>query len=121
MTAEPEGFDDHARSLNSGVRQPHRAEGRTICDALMASIPGEITFAVNSELVAHGVTASDAEVAEAMAFAFRELKLVVEPGGAVALAALLAGRMDARGKTVGIVLSGANVDADLFAKLIQQG
>ncbi len=121
MTAEPEGFDDHARSLNSGVRQPHRAEGRTICDALMASIPGEITFAVNSKLVAHGVTASDAEVAEAMAFAFRELKLVVEPGGAVALAALLAGRMDARGKTVGIVLSGANVDADLFAKLIQQG
>ena len=120
MTAEPEGFDDHARSLNSGVRQPHRAEGRTICDALMASIPGEITFAVNSKLVAHGVTASDAEVAEAMAFAFRELKLVVEPGGAVALAALLAGRMDARGKTVGIVLSGANVDADLFAKLIQQ-
>jgi threonine dehydratase len=121
MTAEPEGFDDHARSLNSGVRQPHRAVGRTICDALMASIPGEITFAVNSRLVAHGVTASDAEVAAAMAFAFRELKLVVEPGGAVALAALLAGRMDARGKTVGIVLSGGNVDADLYARLIQQG
>ena len=120
MTAEPEGFDDHARSLNSGVRQPHRAVGRTICDALMASIPGEITFAVNSRLVAHGVTASDAEVAAAMAFAFRELKLVVEPGGAVALAALLAGRMDARGKTVGIVLSGGNVDADLYARLIQQ-
>ena len=120
MTAEPEGFDDHARSLNSGVRQPHRAVGRTICDALMASIPGEITFAVNSRLVAHGVTASDAEVAAAMAFAFRELKLVVEPGGAVALAALLAGRMDARGKTVGIVLSGGNADADLYARLIQQ-
>lgn len=121
MTAEPEGFDDHARSLNSGVRQPHRAVGRTICDALMASIPGEITFAINSRLVAHGVTASDAEVAAAMAFAFRELKLVVEPGGAVALAALLAGQMDARGKTVGIVLSGGNVDADLYARLIQQG
>lgn len=120
LTAEPEGFDDHARSLNSGRRQPHHAEGRTICDALMASIPGELTFAINQRLVAGGVTASDAEVAEAVAFAFRELKLVVEPGGAVALAALLAGRMEARGKTVVIVLSGGNVDADLYARLIRQ-
>ncbi len=62
--------------------------------------------------------ASDAEVAEAMKFAFREFKLVVEPGGAAALAALLAGRLEARGKTVAIVMSGGNVDADLFAKLI---
>lgn len=121
MTSEPEGFDDHARSLNSGRRQPHHAEGRTICDALMASIPGEITFAINQKLVAGGVTATDAEVGAAMAFAFRELKLVVEPGGAVALAALLAGRFDVRGKTVVIVLSGGNVDADLYAQLIQQG
>ena len=120
LTAEPEGFDDHARSLNSGRRQPHHAEGRTICDALMASIPGELTFAINQRLVAGGVTASDAEVAEAVAFAFRELKLVVEPGGAVALAALLAGRMDARGKNVVIVLSGGNVDAELYARLIRQ-
>jgi threonine dehydratase len=120
MTAEPEGFDDHARSLNSGQRQPHHAEGRTICDALMASIPGEITFAVNQQLVAGGVTATDAEVGVAVAFVFRELKLVIEPGGAVALAALLAGRFNARGKTVVIVLSGGNVDADLFARLIVQ-
>ncbi len=118
MTAEPAGFDDHARSLNSGQRQPHHAEGRTICDALMASIPGEITFAVNQKLVAGGVTATDAEVGDAVAFVFRELKLVVEPGGAVALAALLAGHLNARGKTVVIVLSGGNVDADLFARLI---
>jgi threonine dehydratase len=118
MSAEPDAFDDHARSLRAGRREPHKSEGRTICDALMASIPGEITFAINSKLLAKGVTATDAEVGEAISFAFRELKLVVEPGGAVGLAALLAGHIDARGKTVVIVLSGGNVDADLYARLI---
>jgi threonine dehydratase len=118
MSGEPEAFDDHARSLRAGKREPHGAEGRTICDALMAAIPGEITFAINSRLLTQGVTASDAEVGVAVEFAFRELKLVVEPGGAVGLAALLAGRIDARGKNVVIVLSGGNVDADLFARLI---
>lgn len=119
MTVEPYGFDDHARSFSAGKREPHRAVGRTICDALMASIPGEITFAVNEKNGVKGVTATDDEVAKAVAFAFRELKLVVEPGGAVALAALLAGHIDARGKTIAIVLSGGNVDADLYARLIQ--
>jgi threonine dehydratase len=118
MSAEPEGFDDHANSLRAGKRQPHRAEGRTICDALMAAIPGEITFAINSRLLARGLTASDAEVGAAVGFAFRELKLVVEPGGAVGLAALLAGRIDISGKNVVIVLSGGNVDTDMFAKLV---
>jgi threonine dehydratase len=118
MSAEPEAFDDHARSLRAGRREPHRGEGRTICDALMASIPGEITFSINSQLLTQGVTASDAEVGVAVGFAFRELKLVVEPGGAVGLAALLAGHIDARGKNIVIVLSGGNVDADLFATLI---
>jgi threonine dehydratase len=118
MSAEPEAFDDHARSLRAGKREPHKSTGRTICDALMASIPGEITFAINSRLLTKGVTASDAEVGTAVDFAFRELKLVVEPGGAVGLAALLAGRIDAKGKNVVIVLSGGNVDADLYARLI---
>jgi threonine dehydratase len=118
MSAEPDGFDDHARSLRAGKREPHRAVGHTICDALMASIPGEITFAINSRLLSQGVTATDEEVGRAIAFAFRELKLVIEPGGAVGLAALLAGQIDAKGKNVVIVLSGGNVDADLFAKLI---
>jgi threonine dehydratase len=118
IVAEPESFDDHTRSLRAGKREAHQAAGRTICDALMASIPGEITFAINSKLLSHGVIASDAEVGAAVAFAYRELKLVVEPGGAVGLAALLAGRIDARGKNVVIVLSGGNVDADLFAKLV---
>jgi len=85
---------------------------------LMAAIPGEMTFSINSKLLARGVAASDAEVGQAVAFAYRELKLVVEPGGAVGLAALLAGRIDVRGKNVVIVLSGGNVDADLFARLV---
>jgi threonine dehydratase len=118
MVAEPEGFDDHALSLRLGKREPHRGEGRTICDALMAAIPGEITFAINGQLLAQGITATDEEVGTAVGFAFRELKLVVEPGGAVGLAALLAGRIDVAGKNVVIVLSGGNVDADLFARLI---
>jgi threonine dehydratase len=118
IVAEPDNYDDHARSLRSGKREAHQAKGRTICDALMAEMPGQITFAINSRLLAQGVTASDEEVGQAMAFAFRELKLVVEPGGAVGLAALLAGRIDVSGKNVVIVLSGGNVDADLYAKLI---
>ena len=118
MSAEPEYFDDHARSLRAGKREAHNAEGRSICDALMASMPGEITFAINGKLLARGVTATEAEVGAAVAFAFRELKLVVEPGGAVGLAALLAGHIDAKGKTVVIVLSGGNVDSDLYARLI---
>lgn len=118
MSAEPLEFDDHARSLRAGKREAHKAEGRSICDALMAAIPGEITFAINGKLLAKGVTASEAEVGAAVAFAWRELKLVVEPGGAVALAALLAGHIEARGKNVVIVLSGGNVDAELYARLI---
>jgi threonine dehydratase len=118
MSGEPEEFDDHARSLRAGKREAHGAKGRTICDALMAAMPGEITFSINSQLLSQGITASDAEVGLAVGFAFRELKLVVEPGGAVGLAALLAGRIDVTGKNVVIVMSGGNVDADLFARLI---
>ncbi|WP_409363442.1 threonine/serine dehydratase [Bradyrhizobium sp. AUGA SZCCT0274] len=118
IVAEPEGYDDHGLSLRAGHREAHHAADRTICDALMAAIPGVMTFSINSKLLAQGVVASDAEVGAAVAYAYRELKLVVEPGGAVGLAALLAGRIDVRGKNVVIVLSGGNVDADLFAKLV---
>src|SRR2546430_3719599 len=118
IVAEPQGYDDHALSLRAGRREAHPAAGRTICDALMASLPGGLTFSINSKLLAKAVTASDEEVGRAVAVAHRGLKLVVEPGGAVGLAALLAGRIDARGKNVVIVLSGGNVDADLFAKLV---
>jgi len=117
-TAEPQGFDDHARSFRSGRRERNAALTGTICDALMSQTPGELTFEVNRALVADGVTATEAEVAQAVGFAFRELKLVVEPGGAVALAALLAGKLDVVGKTAVVVLSGGNVDPQLFARLV---
>jgi threonine dehydratase len=119
-TAEPAGLDDHARSLRAGERLSNDPAARSICDALLAPTPGKITFALNRRRLAGGVTASDEEVLRAMAFAFTTLKLVVEPGGAVALAALLAGRIDARGKTVVIVLSGGNVEPELFARALAQ-
>ena len=117
-TAEPEGFDDHARSFRSGRRERNAALTGTMCDALMSQTPGELTFEINRTLVGEGVTATEAEIARAVGFAFRELKLVVEPGGAVALAALLAGKLDIVGKTAVVVLSGGNVDAELFARLV---
>jgi threonine dehydratase len=118
LTAEPHGFDDHARSFRSGRREQNAAVSGTICDALMARTPGRLTFAINQSLVGAGVVASDEEVADAVAFAFSELKLVVEPGGAVALAALMTRKVDVTGKTAVAVLSGGNVDPELFSRLV---
>jgi threonine dehydratase len=118
FAAEPEGFDDTLRSFASGKREANARMSGTICDALMTSIPGELTFAINSRLIGKGVTASDEEVGRAVAFAFRDLKLVVEPGGAIGLAALLAGKPEVKGKVVVAVLSGGNIDAELFGKLV---
>ena len=117
-TAEPQDFDDHARSFRSGQREQNAALSGTICDALMARTPGKLTFAINRSLVGAGVVASDAEVAAAVAFAFSELKLVVEPGGAVALAALMTSKIDITGKVAVAVLSGGNVDPELFSRLV---
>ncbi|MFZ0609515.1 MAG: threonine/serine dehydratase [Xanthobacteraceae bacterium] len=117
-TAEPQGFDDHARSFRSGRREQNAALTGTICDALMARMPGKLTFAINQSLVGAGVAASDDEVAAAVGFAFAELKLVVEPGGAVALAALMTGKVDVKNKIAVAVLSGGNVDADLYSRLV---
>src|SRR5215472_8303382 len=118
LTAEPVGFDDHARSFRSGRREANAALTGTICDALMARTPGALTFAINSALVGEGVAATDQEVAAAMGFAFHELKLVVEPGGAVALAALMSSKIPVEGKVAVAVLSGGNVDADVFHRLV---
>ncbi|QFR32615.1 threonine/serine dehydratase [Ancylobacter sp. TS-1] len=118
MTAEPAGFDDHARSFRSGGRERNNRASGSICDALLAATPGRLTFEISSRIVGEGVSATDEEVARAVAFAFEELKIVVEPGGAVALAAVLAGRLDLKGKVAAIVLSGGNVDRSTFARCL---
>jgi threonine dehydratase len=118
FAVEPDGFDDTARSLAAGERLGNAPGARSMCDALLAATPGELTFAINRRLLAGGLTVSDAEVAQAMRLAFRHLKLVVEPGGAVALAAALAGRLPTAGRTIAIVVSGGNVDGGRFAEIL---
>ena len=114
---EPEAGDDVARSLASGQRERIRV-GRTIADGQQAATPGELTWPIIKALAAAVVTVSDAEIVEAMRFLFERSKLVVEPSGASAFAALLAGRVDAQGQRVGVVLSGGNVGAAAFGALV---
>jgi threonine dehydratase len=111
---EPQGFDDTARSLKSGKRESNDPAARSICDALLAPEPGELTFSINRQTLAGGIAVSDDEARQAMTVAFNDLKLVVEPGGAVSLAAVLSGKFPIKGKTVAIVCSGGNVDTALF-------
>lgn len=116
--AEPEGHDDHRRSLASGRRETNAPGTRSICDALLAPEPGVLTFQINRRLLAGGIAVSDAEVRAAIAYAARTLKLVVEPGGAVALAAVLAGRIETRGRVIAVVLSGGNIDDELLRDVL---
>lgn len=118
---EPALFDDTKRSLESGRRESVPPDARSICDALLAPKPGRLTFALNKQLLAGGFGASDDEVRAAMRVAFTELKLVVEPGGAVSLAAILSGRIDIEGKTLVAVISGGNVDPAQFAQILADG
>ncbi|MCY4478959.1 MAG: threonine/serine dehydratase [Rhodospirillales bacterium] len=121
-TAEPQGYDDHAMSFERGQRVGvSGAQGQSFCDALLAPKPGALTFPINVERVHSGVAVSDAEVGAAMRAAFMHLKLVVEPGGAVALAAVLAGKIATAGRTVVAVLSGGNVDLATFRAVLTQG
>jgi len=115
---EPDGFDDTLRSFRSGRHETNARMSGSICDALMSATPGEVTFPINSKLIGQGFAVTDEEVGRAVRYAFEELKLVVEPGGAVGLAAMLAGKLDLKGRVVCGVLSGGNVDAEVFAKLI---
>jgi len=118
-TVEPMGFDDTARSLASGDRHAAEQGAHSFCDALLAPEPGVLTYQVNAKLCSAGLAVSDDEVTLAMAAAFSHLKLALEPGGAVGLAAALAGKLDLQQGVTVIVLSGGNVDPALFAKMIQ--
>ncbi|HKP79216.1 MAG TPA: threonine/serine dehydratase [Phenylobacterium sp.] len=116
---EPEGYDDTLKSLRAGRRTPVTPTRRSLCDALESPCPGELTFPILQKLVAGVAVVTDAEVAEAMRYAFSVLKLVVEPGGCVGLAALLAGKVKTDATPVGLVLSGGNVDPEQFARVLR--
>jgi threonine dehydratase len=116
---EPSGFDDLAMSLRAGERVTIHPTTRSLCDALESPAPGVINFPMLKRNLAGAVDVTNAEVTEAMRYAFATLKLVVEPGGIAGLAALLTGKIDANGKTVGVVLSGGNVDPELFAQVLR--
>ncbi len=118
FSVEPEKFDDYRRSLIAGKVVANEATTGSICDAIMTPSPGTLTFAVNQSRLSSGLVVGDDEVCQAMRFAFERLKLVVEPGGAVALAAILSGKIDCKGKHTAIILSGGNVDPELFASVL---
>lgn len=117
-SVEPEAFDDTARSLASGRREEVAPGAASICDALLAPMPGALTFPINRALLVGGLAVTDDEVRAAMAYAFSTLKLVAEPGGAVALAALLSARAPTTDGATVVVISGANVDPDLYAAML---
>lgn len=116
---EPENYDDHSLSKTAASRVKINPTSGTSCDALMATQPGEITWSINSRTVDDFLVVSEEQIAHAISFAFRYLKLVVEPGGAVALAALLSAKLDVEGETVAIVLSGGNIDPMDHARCLQ--
>ena len=118
FTVEPAGFDDFARSLVSGKPEKNARMSGSICDALMANSPGQLTLAIGKAKMKGGLVVTDDEARAAMRFAFHELKLVLEPGGAAALAAVLAGGLETKGRTIACVLSGGNVDPADYAAII---
>lgn len=118
LGVEPADFDDTRRSLESGRREKIDPSARGICDALQSPSPGAITFPINKANLDGIATVTDAQVADAIRYAYSTLKLVVEPGGVVGLAALLSGVVDVEDVTVGVILSGGNIDPGLFARIL---
>jgi threonine dehydratase len=117
--AEPTLFDDTRRSLESGRRIANPTGQRTICDAIMTPIPGELTFSINRDLLAGGATATDTEVRRAMRFVYDHFRMVTEPGAVVGLAAILNGQVPIAGRTVATVITGGNIDCARFAALLE--
>ena len=115
---EPEGFDDTARSLASGQIQRNTRLAGGLCDAIVTPQPGELTFPIMKRLCGPGVVVTETEALRAMAAAFQRLKLVVEPGGAVALAAALFHPQQTKGAAVIAIISGGNVDNAVFTKAL---
>lgn len=111
---EPEGFDDTRVSLERGERTANQPGASSICDAIVTDMPGELTFELVRRNLDGGLAVSDHEVLRAVETLFQEAKLVVEPGGAVGLAALLAGKLSLEGRTAVVILSGGNMDLDAF-------
>ena len=111
-SVEPEGFDGMRQSHDGGARVAAAGGKLSIADALMAPMPGQVPFAIAKEYLAGGLAVSDEALARAVSYAFRRLKIVAEPGGAAALAALLGGAFDARGRTIALVVSGGNADPE---------
>lgn len=118
IAVEPLGHDDIARSIAAGAIQRNAPGIRSICDGLLTDQMGDIPFAIARERFERVVVVSDEQVLRAMKFAFRNLKLVLEPSGAATLAALLEGGLDLKGQTIAIVASGGNVDAETFARAL---
>jgi threonine dehydratase len=116
--AEPALFNDTKRSLEAGKRLANPVGQRTICDAIMTPIPNDVTFPINLDLLAGGVTATDADVRTAMRFAFEHFKIVTEPGAVVGLAAILNGQIEIKDKSVATILTGGNIDIERFSALI---
>lgn len=117
--AEPEGFDDVRRSLESGRIEKNPAMGGNICDAILTPAAGDITFPIMKRLCGPGIAVSEDECLQAMALAFLRLKLVVEPGGAAALAAALFHGKELQSDTVIATISGGNVDPEMFTRALQ--
>lgn len=118
-SVEPDNYDDTAQSLKAGERIQISPDHKSICDALMLEIPGRLTFEVNKKLLAGGLSVSDTATECAMAEAFQEYKLVLEPGGAVALAAILEGHISIKGKAAGVICTGGNVDPETFRHALE--
>ncbi|HWG80045.1 MAG TPA: threonine/serine dehydratase [Stellaceae bacterium] len=116
--AEPQGFDDLRRSLAQGRRVANAPGAKSICDSLLVQMPGELTFPINRRLLKGSLAVSDDEVLAAMATGFADFKLVIEPGGAAALAAALSGKLALEGRTVAVIASGGNVDPATFQRAL---